>query len=108
MAARKIVVFRTPEERAVGAVSQPSPLPVNYVLFFPHIDENSVMHMRGMTERLNIFFLDSALNVISFKTMDPEEVLLVPRNSKHVVELSVNAKPPKDFAFLRDSIGQPG
>lgn len=103
-ATRKIVVFRTPEEKAVGAISQPTPLPVHYVLFFPSIDENSVIHTRGMTERINVFFLDSALNTVSFKTLDPGESLLVPRNARHVVELSVAAKPPKDFAFLRDYI----
>jgi uncharacterized membrane protein (UPF0127 family) len=103
-ATRKIVVFSTPEERAVGAISQPSPLPISYILFFPRIEENAVMHTRGMTERINVFFLDSALNVISFKTMDPGESLLVPRNARHVVELSVAAKPPKDFAFLRDYV----
>jgi uncharacterized membrane protein (UPF0127 family) len=98
----KIVTFRTPEERAVGAISQPSPLPGNYVLFFPRIEENSIIHMRGMTERLNIFFLDAAFGVISFKTMDPGDSFLVPRNARHAVEMSVNGKPPKDFQFLQD------
>ena len=97
-----VVVFRTPEERAVGAISQPSPLPGNYVLFFPRIEENAVIHMRGMTERLNVFFLDAAFGVVSFKTMDPGDSYLVPRNARHAVEMPVSAKPPKDFQYLQE------
>lgn len=101
-----IVAFRTPEEKSIGALSQPSPLPKNFILFFPMIDENSVIHMRRMKERLNIFFLDGAFNVISFKTLDPEDAIIVPRNARHVVEMSVNAKPPQNFYFLQEHVGQ--
>jgi uncharacterized membrane protein (UPF0127 family) len=101
----KVVAFRTPEEKAAGALAMPTPLPVNYLLFFPMIDENAIIHMRGMTERLNVFFLDPALNVISFKTLDPGDSLMVPRNARHAVELSVNAKPPQNFQFLQEHVG---
>jgi uncharacterized membrane protein (UPF0127 family) len=101
----KVVAFRTPEEKSAGALAMPTPLPVNYLLFFPRIDENSIIHMRGMKERLNIFFLDMNFNVISFKTLDPEDTLMVPRNARHVVEMSVNAKPPSSFQFLQEHVG---
>jgi uncharacterized membrane protein (UPF0127 family) len=100
--ARKVIVFKEPGEKAVGALGLQSPIPANYVLFFVGADPGTVVHMRGMREPLQVFFLDGVLSVISSITLQPEDAYLVPQGTRYVTELSTKAQPPADFAFLRN------
>lgn len=96
-----IYTLREPWERAQGVLAFPAPFSPRDMLFFPQVADGTVMHMRGVTEPLNIFFLDTAMNVIRMVTLQPEDVVLVPPGVAHVVELSTKARPPQSFEPLK-------
>jgi hypothetical protein len=98
---RQVIVFRTAGEKAVGALGLQSPLPLNYMLFFVGADPGTIVHGRGMQEPLKVFFLDKRLLLINYTTLEPEDAFMIPEGTAYVTELSAQAIPPKDFAFLR-------
>ncbi|NDQ58572.1 MAG: hypothetical protein GZ088_16010 [Acidipila sp.] len=96
-----VFVLRDSWERGQGVLGFPSPLSPRTLLFFPNIEAGAVMHMRGVVEPLNVFFLDKAFGTIRMLTLQPEEVIIVPAGTAHVVELSTKARPPQNFEFLK-------
>ena len=100
----RVKMFQTSAEQAAGALSQPSPLPPESLLFFPRIEPGQTVHGRGMREPLNVYFLDDNFKEIHRGRLDPGTTAIVPWGTRHVVELSTKATPPSSFYFLANYV----
>ena len=101
-----VIRLATPAEQSLGVKQFPSPLPLNYLLFFTDVVPGSVVNMRGVQEPLQYFFLDHLCRRVGGGVLNPEYgASMVPYNASHLVEISAQAQPPQNFDFLMEYFG---
>ena len=97
----QVKVFKSPKEQETGVLKEPSPLPNRLVYFFPNINQDSIFHTYGLKEKILIVYLDFLFQIIDLKILEPNEITMPPRNTKHAVELSITAPRILNYEALK-------
>ena len=82
----RILVARTPEEKATGLLRFDS-LPPDTIMIFEDMQEGDVFHMRGMKFGIGIAAYDEKGNLLKAANLEPgDDVFVAPERTKWVVE----------------------
>lgn len=82
----RVVVFNTPEEKAMGLQYQ-YPIPPNTLFVFPDIPPGAVFHSRNVREPFDLAFLSYDNTVLYASTIKPEdEIAVAPAGTWTAVE----------------------
>jgi len=99
----KLKIFRSLKDQRQGALTLGYPLPKNILMFFPNVADGGVVHTKGMSESLFVVFLDKNFSMINYQVLAPNQMVMMPLETVHMVEFPVPSQiPAEGFEFLRE------